>query len=167
MIELHSMQSIWSVEYESGNDQERARRGASSDPSESSPSWPYIASRDVRDIGCCRETRRSGEVRRLACRYWAQGEIDWLNRQPLETLYLASMTAGELRAGVALMPAGKRRKTLGGSVEHLVLPGGAGRVLAFEMACMRADADVLAAARKAGSGIEAADAVIAAFVLTK
>jgi len=36
--------------------------------------------------------------------------IDWLNRQPLETIYLASMTVGELRAGVALMPAGKRRK---------------------------------------------------------
>jgi len=28
----------------------------------------------------------------------------------LETIYLASMTVGELRAGVALMPAGKRRK---------------------------------------------------------
>ena len=91
---------------------------------------------------------------------------DWLNRQPLETLYLASMTVGELRAGVALMPAGKRRKALGDSIEHLVLPKFAGRVLAFDVACTQAYADVLAAACRAGRGIEAADAVIAAIALT-
>ncbi len=91
--------------------------------------------------------------------------ISWLNRQPLETLYLASMTVAELRAGVALMPAGKRRTVLSDSIEHQVLPVFVGRVLSFDMACTRAYADVLAAARKAGSGIEAADAVIAAIAL--
>lgn len=91
--------------------------------------------------------------------------IDWLNRQPLETLYLASMTVAELRAGVALMPVGKRRTVLSDSIEHQVLPLFVGRVLSFDMACTRAYADVLAAARKAGSGIEAADAVIAAIAL--
>lgn len=92
--------------------------------------------------------------------------IAWLNRQPLETLYLASMTVGELRAGVALMPVGKRRKVLGDGIEQLVLPKFVGRVLAFDIACTHAYADVLAAARKAGSGIEAADAVIAAIALS-
>jgi len=91
--------------------------------------------------------------------------IDWLNCQPLETLYLASMTVAELRAGVALMPAGKRRTALSDSIEHQVLPVFVGRVLSFDMACTRAYADVLAAARKAGSGIEAADAIIAAIAL--
>jgi predicted nucleic acid-binding protein len=91
--------------------------------------------------------------------------IDWLNRQPLETLYLASMTVAELRAGVALRPAGKRRTLLNDSIEHQVLPVFVGRVLPFDTACTRAYADVLAAARKAGSGIEAADAVIAAIAL--
>src|SRR5690554_6381032 len=91
--------------------------------------------------------------------------IGWLNRQPLETLYLASMTVAELRAGVALMPAGKRRTVLSDSIEHQVLPVFVGRVLSFDMACTRAYADVLAAVRKAGSGIEAADAVIAAIAL--
>ena len=91
--------------------------------------------------------------------------IDWLNRQPLETLYLASMTVAELRAGVALMPTGKRRTVLSDSIEHQVLPVFVGRVLSFDMACTRAYADVLAAARKSGSGIEAADAVIAAMAL--
>lgn len=91
--------------------------------------------------------------------------VDWLNRQPLETLYLTSMTVAELRAGVALMHAGKRRAVLSDNIEHQVLPVFVGRVLPFNMACTRAYADVLAAARKAGSGIEAADAVIAAIAL--
>ena len=58
------------------------------------------------------------------------------------------MAVGELRAGVALMPAGKRRKALVERGEHLVLPRFAGRVLVFDVACTRAYADVLAAARK-------------------
>lgn len=95
----------------------------------------------------------------------SEAVIDWLNRQPLETLYLASMTVAELRAGVAQMPAGKRRTVLGNSIEHQVLPAFVGRVLSFDVACTRAYADVLASARKAGSGIEAADAVIAAIAL--
>lgn len=91
--------------------------------------------------------------------------IGWLNRQPMETLYLAAMTVAELRAGVALMPIGKRRAMLDDSIEHQLLPLFTGRVLPFDMACTRAYADVLAASRKAGSGIEAADAVIAAIAL--
>ena len=74
----------------------------------------------------------------------SEAVIDWLNRQPLETLYLASMTVAELRAGVALMPAGKRRTVLGNSIEHQVLPAFVGRVLSFDVACTRAYADVLA-----------------------
>ena len=75
------------------------------------------------------------------------------------------MTVAELRAGVALMPASKRRTVLSDSIEYQVLPVFVGRVLSFDMACTRAYADVLAAARKSGSGIGAADAVIGAIAL--
>ena len=91
--------------------------------------------------------------------------INWLNRQPIETLYLSAMTVAELRAGVALMPAGKRKAALDESIEHQLLPLFIGRVLPFDMACTRSYAEVLATVRKAGSGIEAADAVIAAIAL--
>lgn len=94
-----------------------------------------------------------------------QTVTDWLNYQPLETLFLASMTVAELRAGVALMPVGKRRKILEDSIEHQLLPLFTGRILPFDMACTRAYADVLAAVCKAGSGIETADAMIAAVAL--
>jgi len=35
--------------------------------------------------------------------------IEWIDAQPMETLFLSAITVAELRAGVALLPAGKRR----------------------------------------------------------
>lgn len=36
--------------------------------------------------------------------------IEWIDAQAMETLFLSSITVAELRAGVALLPAGKRRR---------------------------------------------------------
>ncbi|PIQ37725.1 MAG: VapC toxin family PIN domain ribonuclease [Lysobacterales bacterium CG17_big_fil_post_rev_8_21_14_2_50_64_11] len=90
---------------------------------------------------------------------------DWIDAQPLETMYLSAMTVAELRAGVALMPAGKRRTALHELMERRVLPMFAGRVLPFDMACTNAYAELIARVCKAGSGIETADACIAAVAL--
>ncbi|MCJ2058389.1 type II toxin-antitoxin system VapC family toxin [Methylobacterium sp. J-048] len=91
--------------------------------------------------------------------------IEWIDRQPLETLYLSAMTVAELRAGVTLLPVGKRRATLHEDLEGGVLPMFVGRVLPFDLACTTAYAELLARVRKAGSGIETADACIAAVAL--
>lgn len=91
--------------------------------------------------------------------------VDWMNAQPIETLYLAAMTVAELRAGVAIMPEGKRKQLLESSIEHQLLPLFAGRILPFDMACTRSYAHALATARKVGSGIATADALIAAIAL--
>ena len=88
--------------------------------------------------------------------------IEWLDAQALETLYLSAMTVAELRAGVALLPAGKRRAALHENLEKNVLPLFLGRVLPFDLACTKAYAELLIKVRKAGSGIETADACIAA-----
>lgn len=90
---------------------------------------------------------------------------DWIDAQPLETLYLSAMTVAELRAGIALMPTGKRRTALHEHLEKRVLPLFAGRVLPFDMACTNAYAELMARVRKAGSGIQTADACIAAVAL--
>jgi len=89
----------------------------------------------------------------------------WLDAQALETLYLSAMTVAELRAGVALLPTGKRRTALHEQLERQVLPLFAGRVLPFDMACTQAYAELLARVRKAGQGIDTADALIAAVAL--
>lgn len=88
--------------------------------------------------------------------------IEWIDAQPLETLYLSAITVAELRAGVALLSAGKRRAGLHENLEKRVLPLFAGRVLPFDLACTQAYAELMAKARTAGLAIATADGYIAA-----
>ncbi len=88
--------------------------------------------------------------------------IEWIDAQPLETLYLSAITVAELRFGVASLPAGKRRDGLHDSLETRVLPLFAGRVLAFDLAASQAYAELMAKARVAGLAIGVADGYIAA-----
>ncbi|GAC1629959.1 MAG: type II toxin-antitoxin system VapC family toxin [Nevskia sp.] len=88
--------------------------------------------------------------------------IEWIDAQPLETLFLSAITVAELRAGAALLPAGKRRAGLQDNLEKRVLPLFAGRVLPFDLACTQAYAQLMATARAAGLSIAAADGYIAA-----
>ena len=91
--------------------------------------------------------------------------LEWIDAQALETLYLSAITVAELRAGIALMPAGKRRDSLHDNLEKRLLPMFANRVLSFDMACTKAYAELLAKSRAAGLAVETADALIAAIAL--
>lgn len=88
--------------------------------------------------------------------------IEWIDAQAMETLFLSAITVAELRAGVALMPAGKRRAGLQENLEKRVLPLFAGRVLPFDLACTQAYAALMATARGAGLAVATADGYIAA-----
>ncbi|MDD0928089.1 type II toxin-antitoxin system VapC family toxin [Xylella fastidiosa subsp. multiplex] len=92
--------------------------------------------------------------------------LDWIDAQALETLYLSAITVAELRAGIALMPTGKRRDGLHENLEKRLLPMFANRVLSFDMACTKAYAELLAMSRVTGLVVETADAFIAAVALT-
>ena len=91
--------------------------------------------------------------------------LEWIDAQALETLYLSAITVAELRAGIALMPAGKRRDSLHEYLEKRLLPMFANRVLPFDMACTKTYAELLAKSRAAGLAVETADAFIAAVAL--
>ena len=91
--------------------------------------------------------------------------IEWIDAQPVETIFLSAITVAELRAGVALLPAGKRRSGLQQSLEKRVLPLFAGRVLPFDLACTKAYAELMAKARAAGFAIATADDYIAAIAV--
>ncbi len=91
--------------------------------------------------------------------------LDWIDAQALETLYLSAITVAELRAGIALMPTGKRRANMHENLEKRLLPMFANRVLSFDMACTKAYAELLAKSRAAGLAVETADAFIAAVAL--
>ena len=92
--------------------------------------------------------------------------VEWIDMQPLETLFLSAITVAELRAGISLLPAGKRRAGLHESLEKRVLPLFTGRVLPFDQACTRAYAELLAKARAAGLAVATADSYIAAIAAT-
>lgn len=92
--------------------------------------------------------------------------VAWLDAQPPETLYLTAISTAELRAGVALLPNGKRRSSLQDSLEQTILPLFADRTLPFDLACTPAYAGLLANSRKTGQAIATADAFIAAIALT-
>jgi len=92
--------------------------------------------------------------------------LEWIDAQALETLYLSVITVAELRAGIALLPMGKRRTTLHDNLENRLLPMFANRVLSFDMAATKTYAQLLAKSRAAGLAIETADAFIAAVALS-
>lgn len=57
------------------------------------------------------------------------GVMAWLGAQPRDVLYTTSITRAELLYGVAALPAGKRRETLGALVEAMLAEDFAGRIL--------------------------------------
>lgn len=63
----------------------------------------------------------------------ALGVIEWIDAQSIETPFLSAITVAELRAGVALLPVGRRRSELQENLERKVLPLFAGRVLPFDL----------------------------------
>jgi hypothetical protein len=88
--------------------------------------------------------------------------LAWLDAQAPATLCMTSITLAELLAGVAALPAGRRRNKLGQALTEQVLPLFEGRVLAFDMPAAHAFAQVQAGAQAAGNPIGFADAAIAA-----
>lgn len=88
--------------------------------------------------------------------------VQWLDAQPMETVYLSVITVAELRLGVARLPNGRRRSVLRDQLETQVLPLFAGRMLAFDLPATQAYADLMTRAQATGFSIGMADGLIAA-----
>ncbi|WP_446225399.1 type II toxin-antitoxin system VapC family toxin [Nocardia sp. IBHARD005] len=88
--------------------------------------------------------------------------LAWLDAQNFDTLYLAAVTVGELRYGIAAMPAGRRRDGLSARLADHTLPLFAGRVLPYDLEATAEYARLMSRARAAGVAIGTADGMIAA-----
>lgn len=88
--------------------------------------------------------------------------VRWMDAQLIETLYLSAVTVAELRYGIAVLPEGRRRQVLHSGLEQSVLPLFEGRILPFDGATAESYAELMAAARRRGRGVSAADGYIAA-----
>jgi len=92
----------------------------------------------------------------------APSVLDWVDVQEPSDLMITTVTAAELRAGVAVLPSGRRRSDISRRMEQLLTRTFAGAVLPFDLEATAHYADVVATRRRAGRPIPALDAQIAA-----
>lgn len=88
--------------------------------------------------------------------------ITWFDAQSVDTLHLSVVTVGELRYGVAALPAGRRRDLLAERLEQRTLPVFGDRILPYDITATEHYARLMARARASGLAIATADGMIAA-----
>lgn len=87
--------------------------------------------------------------------------LAWLNAQEPQTLYLTTINLAELLAGVALLPAGRRRDALAHALSTQVVALFGGRILPFDTKAAEIFATTHASAQAQGNSIGFADCAIA------
>jgi toxin FitB len=93
--------------------------------------------------------------------------VEWLDRQPAESVWITSITLFEARFGLALLPKGRRRQTLEASFGKLMVEDLEGRVLDFDSPAAEAAAILAAERQRDGHPIDMRDTQIAGIVLTR
>jgi hypothetical protein len=86
----------------------------------------------------------------------------WLSGQDGAQVYFTTVGEAELRHGVAILPAGKRRNALTTAIEGVLEEDFRDRILPFDRTAARAYATIAAARRAAGRPISQFDCQIAA-----
>ena len=81
----------------------------------------------------------------------------WIAERDAAEMYLTAVSEAELRFGVAILPAGKRRDALDAAMRRWLDLGFANRILPFDSAAARAYAEIAADRRQAGRPIGEAD----------
>lgn len=79
--------------------------------------------------------------------------------------YITTVTEAELRQGLALLPAGRKKTRLGTALLAFLSQDFAGRIIAFDSAASAYYADIMVMRGKAGRPIQVQDAMIAACCL--
>jgi predicted nucleic acid-binding protein len=87
--------------------------------------------------------------------------VRWLDRQPVESIWIASITLFETRLGLALLPRGRRRQTLESAFDQLLQEDLDNRVLDFDSAAATEAAALAATRQRAGRPVDMRDTQIA------
>ena len=93
--------------------------------------------------------------------------VSWLDRQPAESVWITSITLFETRFGLALLPAGKRRRNLEAAFAQLLKEDLENRVLDFDSAAAAEAASLAATRQKAGRAVDMRDTQIAGIALAR
>jgi toxin FitB len=86
----------------------------------------------------------------------------WVAAQPEETLFTATVCQAEILAGIAILPEGRRRRTLEEAADAIFADDFDGRILPFDSTAAGLYAQLFAIRRRAGRSTATADLMIAA-----
>ena len=92
---------------------------------------------------------------------------NWVVERPATDLYFSAVGEAELRYGVAILPAGRRRDALAAAIEAILREDFNDRILPFDSEAARAYADIAAARRSSGRPVPPADCQIAAIARSR
>jgi len=91
----------------------------------------------------------------------------WLDEQPTESIWITSITLFEARLGIALLPRGKRQRTLESAFDQLLEVDLENRVLDFDGPAAAEAATLAAARQRAGRPVDFRDTVIAGIAIAR
>ena len=91
----------------------------------------------------------------------------WVAGHPAVGLYFSAVGEAELRYGVAILPAGRRRDALASAIETILREDFDERILPFDSGAARAFATIAAARRAAGRTASPSDFQIAAIARSR
>jgi predicted nucleic acid-binding protein len=91
--------------------------------------------------------------------------VDWLDQQPRTSIWTTSITILEIRYGLQILPAGKRRSALMQLFETLLVDKIQNRVASFDTAAAHHAGDLMAARHRKGRPGDLRDTLIAGIVL--
>lgn len=93
--------------------------------------------------------------------------ITWLDKQPAESIWTTAITVLEVRTGLELLRASRRRTQLESAFDGLLRDDLDGRVLSFDTAAANAAGVAVAAAQRRGESAEIRDCQIAGISLAR
>jgi predicted nucleic acid-binding protein len=93
--------------------------------------------------------------------------ITWLDEQPAESIWTSAITVLEVRTGLELLRASRRRTRLEIAFDQLLRDDLDGRVLAFDTVAANAAGVAVAAAQRRGKSVEIRDCQIAGIALAR
>jgi predicted nucleic acid-binding protein len=93
--------------------------------------------------------------------------VEWLDRQPSDSVWLSSITVFETRFGLALLPKGRRRRGLERAFESVLTEDLANRVLDFDSVAAATAAQLAADRQRAGRVVDLRDTLIAGIALAR
>jgi toxin FitB len=91
----------------------------------------------------------------------------WLDGQPCSSVWTTSVTVFEVRFGLALMPASRRRNQLQAAFEASVRDDLDGRILSFDESAAEETAILMADRRRAGRSGDLRDTMIAGIAISR